>query len=153
MSETISLWFVQNPIKELPYRLHQMENEALPEGVPIHTNAVNPSWRQVKVFLWFNHFVISSVLSTHPSCHSSPITVSVQPSTLRDPSGSMDSGTHSRISHAGCVARSKNGVLLLTLLCSEGNKEGHLPPWRNVISDKIVGLFHLCVMQCESYCI
>ena len=81
-------------------------------------NPILAGGQSFSVIQSFRHF---SVFSTHPSCHSSPITVSVQPSTQRDPSGSMDSGTHSRISHPGCVARSKHGVLLLTLLCSEGN--------------------------------
>lgn len=58
-------------------RLHQMETEALPKGVPIHTTTgvIHPGTKSK----FFCDSVISSFLlflSTHPSCHSSLTAVS-----------------------------------------------------------------------------
>lgn len=80
-------------VKELTCVTHWIGNVSFAKGVPSHIAAVIPSWHEVKVFLWFRHFVISAVFSTHPPCHGNLTTVSVQPS--------MDYGTHSRISHPG----------------------------------------------------
>lgn len=51
-----------------------------PKGVPIHTTGCNPSLAWSQLFLWFNHFIISSSLKKQnknaSSCHSNLTTVS-----------------------------------------------------------------------------
>lgn len=43
--ESICLWYSENPHRELPGRLHQLENKPLPKGVSIQTAVVISFWQ------------------------------------------------------------------------------------------------------------